>query len=151
MKASEFIKVALIDQMQQIADFGLWFHLSRLIPPGVELLARVANPGRRMVDEGFIYLPDRIEDMVADTYKAYFPGKYALEGYPTETGFFSIHPKIWLCHDDESQHFQKDEIGRVFIHVPAWFSNFKNACYLILDEIESGKIKDIEVLKTLDK
>lgn len=41
MKASVFIKVALIDQMQQIADFGLWYHLAKLIPPGVEVLARV--------------------------------------------------------------------------------------------------------------
>jgi len=151
MKSSVFIKVALIDQMQQIADLGLWFHLSRLIPSGVEVLARVANPGNRMVDEGEIFLPTRIEDIVADTYKAYFPGKYALEGYPTETGFFSIRPMVFLCDADKDMHFEKDETGRVFIHVPTWFSNFTNACYLVLIDIEAGKIKDIEVLKTIDE
>jgi len=151
MKASEFIKCALIDQMQQIADLGLWFHLSRLIPSGVEVLARVANPGNGMVDEGHIFLPTRIEDIVADTYKAYFPGKYALEGYPTETGFFSIHPKVWLCDADEDMHFEKDEIGRISIHVPTWFSDFKNAAYSVIYDINTGKLKDIEVLKTLEK
>lgn len=42
MKASEFIKVALLDQMQQIADLGLWFHLAKLLPSGVELIGIVA-------------------------------------------------------------------------------------------------------------
>jgi len=151
MKASVFIKTALIDQMQQIADLGLWFHLAKLIPPSVELLARVANPEKRFVDDGLIFLPTRIEDIVNDFYKAYFPAQYATDGYPTGTGFFTMHPKIWLCDADENQHFQKDEIGRVFIHVPTWFADFKAACQTVLNEIEIGKIKDIEVLKMVEK
>lgn len=150
MKASTFIKVALIDQMQQIADLGLWFHVSRLIPPGVELLARVFYAGPPFNYDGNVFLPETIERMVKVFYEQNFPDGY--EKYPDSSGFFNIYPKIWLTSDaeDAGRHNTSDIRGNVFIHVPQWFEDFKAACQTVLDKIESGELEDIEVLKTLE-
>lgn len=147
MKASEFIKVALIDQMQQIADLGLWFHVSRMLPAGVELLARVNYLGE---DDGMAFGPFRMEDWVKKFYAEVFPGKYS--AYPDSASFFSKYPKIWLTSKSEEQeaHLTTTETGKTFVHVPAWFEDFKSACRIVLYKIEAGELEDIEVLKTLE-
>lgn len=164
MKASTFIKVALIDQMQQIADLGLWFHLAKLIPSGAELLARVTerneNGGRLWYEgnaEG-LSIPDNVPTW--DFYKKYFPaGYYERDIYMAGSSFFSVVPKLWLTSDpsDADKHLQpigekkKWRVQPCFIHVPQWFEDFKNACGIVLLEIEGGKIEDIEVLKMLEQ
>lgn len=145
MKASTFIKVALVDQMQQIADLGLWFHVAKLIPAGVEALGVV------VYGMGDDFEEEYLGRLARSIYGDFFPLEYVSNGYPTGKGFFSTQPKIWLCHEDETSHFKKDEEGRVFIHVPTWFADFKNACNQVLKEIENGKIEDVEVLKTLEQ
>ena len=161
MKASVFIKVALVDQMQQIADLGLWFHLSRLIPPGVEVLARVWYKNE---DYGVVFLPDRIEDLVGEFYKEVMPGGYCV--YPDGQSFFNVFPKVWLTHLPEMAEFHLKEIPYsvpkpvnelagapycspkyFYVHIPQWFADFKSACKIVLDKIEAGELQDIEVLK----
>ena len=149
MKASVFIKVALIDQMQQIADLGLWYNLAKLIPSGVELLARVAYLSN---DDGIVFLPFRIEDVVKRFYTEYLP-QYPV--FPDSKGFFSRNPQIWLTSADfdKEKHLQAIQYGiRVthYIHVPQWFDDFKTACGAVLDKIESGELEYIEVFKTLE-
>ena len=154
MKASIFIKVALIDQMQQIADLGLWFHLAKLIPSGVELLERVWCAGVSFNYDGHIFLPETIERMVSQFYAQHFPDGYE-KGYPTGTGFFNIYPKIWLTSEPSGADKHLQPVGEkkewqaqpYCIHVPQWFEDFKNAAGNILAEIESGKLEDIEVLR----
>lgn len=150
MNASTFIKVALIDQMQQIADLGLWFHLSRLMPAGVDVLGRVYFAGAPFMYDGNIFLPLREEDVWEKTYKTLFPKGY--EFYPTRQRFFSIYPNMFLtsAENEAHLHLTKDEKGVMFIHVPTWFSDFKAACTMVLAEIECGTIEDIEVLKMLE-
>lgn len=149
MNASTFIKVALLEQMQQIADLGLWYHLSRLIPPGVELLGRVNFAGAPFMYDGNIFLPETIERVVEKTYRDLFPADYKF--YPTGKEFFNIYPQILLTsHESEAHlHLTTDEAGMKFVHVPQWFADFKAACKIVLDETESGELEDIEVLKTL--
>lgn len=149
MKASTFIKVALIEQMQQIADLGLWFHLSRLIPSGVELLARVKYEGAPYNYDGMVFLPETIERMVSVFYGENFPKGYVK--FPTQKEFFSIYPQIWLTSDVSHAKMHLTENKGFFIHVPTWFADFKAACEIVLSEIENGTIKDIEVLKMLDE
>lgn len=151
MKASVFIKIALLEQMQQIADLGLWFHLSRLIPSGVELLGRVRFEGAPFMYEGNVFLPGTIERVVKKVYFSLFPPEYKF--YPEGKDFFSVYPQVFLTsHEDEAhRHLTVDENGVKYVHVPQWFSDFKAACKIVLDEIERGAIKDIEVLRTLEK
>lgn len=150
MNASTFIKVALLDQMQQIADLGLWYHLSRLIPSGVEVLGRVRMAGPPFMYEGNVFLPETIECVVEKTYYALFPPGYNF--WPTQKEFFNIYPQIFLTSSDEEagNHLKIDENGIKYVHVPTWFADFKKAATVILDEIESGAIEDIEVLKTIE-
>ena len=150
MKASVFIKVALIDQMQQIADLGLWFHVAKLIPPGVELLARVFYAGPPFNCDGNVFLPETIERMVKVFYDQNFPDGY--DKYPEGSDFFSIYPQIWLTSDakDAGKHNTSDIRGNVLIHVPQWFDDFKNACGIVLYEIEKGRIHDIDVLRQIE-
>jgi len=150
MKASTFIKVALLEQMQQIADLGLWFHLSRLIPSGVELLGRVRMAGPHFMYEGSVFLPETIERVVKKTYYALFPPGYSF--CPTQKEFFNIYPQIFLTSSDEEahRHLTVDEKGIKYVHVPTWFADFKKAATVVLEEIESGAIEDIEVLKTIE-
>lgn len=154
MKASVFIRTALIDQMQQIADLGLWFHLAKLIPSGVEVLARVRYAGTQIHDDGYITLPNTIDRMVGEFYKEFAP-IYA-SNYPKSKDFFCIHPTVLLTSDpsDAEKHLTKNEKGQVFIHVPQWFETFKVFCEVILFRIEGNvtgfNLEDIEVLKTGD-
>lgn len=150
MNASTFIKVALLDQMQQIADLGLWFHLSRLLPSGVEVLGRVRFAGPPFMYDGCIFLPETIERVIEKTYHALFPN---YQFYPSEKDFFNIHPQLFLTSNESeaSLHLTTDEKGMKFIHVPTWFADFKAACRIVLDDIEGGAIQDIEVLKTIDE
>lgn len=151
MKASVFIKTAMIDQMQQIADLGLWFHLSRLLPSGVELLARVRYAGAPYNYDGNVFLPETLERMVKLFYKEFFPEKYTFS--PTQKEFFNIYPQLFLTSNESEAHLHltQDEKEIKYIHVPAWFADFKIACQIVLGEIKAGRIEDIEVLKTLDK
>lgn len=148
MKASVFIKTALIDQMQQIADLGLWFHLAKLIPSGVEVLARVWYLND---DDGMVFLPDRIEDFVKRFYKEVIPGEYSI--FPQDSAFFSRYPRIYLTSAPEyaEKHRQSFGVVKTHIHVPQWFDDFKSACQIVLDEIAAGNLEDIEVLKMLEE
>ena len=154
MNASTFIKVALIDQMQQIADLGLWYHVAKLIPSGVELLARVVE---RNENDGFTWGERNHENLAISDYvpigtfcEKYFPPDYykhsACHG---AVSFFSVSGRRWLTSDPDhaEKHLTEDADGFRFIHVPTWFADFKAACETVLKEIDSGKIKDIEVLK----
>lgn len=151
MKASTFINVALLEQMQQIADLGLWFHLSRLIPSGVELLGRVNFAGAPFMYDGNIFLPETIDRVVEKTYNDLFPPDYKF--YPNGKGFFNIYPQIFLTSNENEahRHLTVDEIGIKYVHVPQWFADFKIACKIVLEEIESGDVEDIEVLKTVEE
>lgn len=166
MKASTFIKVALLDQMQQIADLGLWFHVAKLLPSGVEVLARVAE---RNENSGFLWseknpenlaIPDYIVSITAEFYGKFFPPEYRDRAIQHGgAGMFSAIPRIWLVSDTEGAEKHLRLIGEkehmvqqpCYLHVPTWFADFKKACQIVLDEIESGKIQDIEVLKTIDE
>jgi len=165
MKASEFIKVALIDQMQQIADLGLWFHLAKLIPQGVELLARVKylndsdgylltehNPESTSITDHF---------QTSDFYEEYFPkGYYEIGVHFASNNFFSgMKTRHWLTSmpEDAISHLQpygeKVQWGAqpYYLHVPQWFEDFKTAAKDIYVMIMMGQLKDIEVLKTIDE
>lgn len=151
MKASDFIKVALIDQMQQIADLGLWFHLSRLIPPGVELLGIVVYG----MDGGDYSDQDYLNRLARAIYGDFFPEVYNF--YPTNKTFYSPSPDLFLTSDDGELNNHEftprpriDENGNKIIYVPQWFEDFKYACKAVLIEIQNGKIEDVEVLKTLE-
>lgn len=150
MKASIFIKTSLVDQMQQIADLGLWFHLAKLIPSGVEVLARVRYAGPPFMYDGNVFLPETIERVVGEFYKEFAPRYNGL--YPTSKDFFSVRPNCFLTSDpsDAEKHISRDENGMVFIHVPQWFYDFKSWCEIILEKIEAGNLEDIEVLKMGD-
>ncbi len=146
MKASTFIKTALIDQMQQIADLGLWFHLAKLMPSGIEVLARVRYAGPPYMYEGNVFLPETIERVVGEFYKEFF------QGYPQNAvskEFFSVNPKVWLVSDQQGaeNHLGKTTTGEGVIYVPQWFEDFKIACEKVLTMIEAGELEDIEVLK----
>lgn len=147
MKASVFIKTALIDQMQQIADLGLWFHLAKLIPSGVEVLARVTYAGPPFMYGGNVFLPEKIENVVARFYADHAP-EYSFK-YTTSKEFFSINPTTFLTSDeqDAEQHLQVIGTGESVIYVPQWFEDFKCWCGLVLGKIEAGELEDIEVLK----
>jgi hypothetical protein len=146
MKASIFIKVALIDQMQQIADLGLWFHLAKLIPSGVEVLAMVSQQ-KSLSEDGEFAWPDSISSAVSRFYSEFAPeysGKYS-----ASKEFFSVNPKAWLVSDQQGadHHLKNTPTGEGVIYVPQWFEDFKGWCTLVLNRIESGELKDIEVLK----
>lgn len=149
MKASTFIKVALIDQMQQIADLGLWFHLSRLLPSGVELLGAVAYG--MDIEETQANDSEYFSRLAKHIYGDFFPIAYPF--YPNKKEFFSVSPTLFLTSNESEAylHLTEDEKGFKYVHVPAWFQDFKAACQFVLKEIEAGKIEDIEVLKTLEK
>lgn len=161
MKASVFIKTALIDQMQQIADLGLWFHLAKLIPSGVDVLARVWYNGKSaFMQDGLIFLPESIERFIARFYSDVFPGNY--HQFPTSTNFFSVAGGVWLTSEPEyaEKHLQFVPCRvvtsvplpqEIYIHVPQWFDDFKTACRMVLDEIAAGNLEDIEVLKMLEE
>lgn len=151
MKASVFIKTALIDQMQQIADLGLWFHLAKLIPSGVELLARVRYAGPPHMYEGNIFLPLTIEKVVEGFYREYAPeyvGKYS-----HSKEFFSVNPTCYLVSDQQGaeNHLNYSQDGKFVVYVPQWFEDFKSWCEIILEKIEAGEIENIEVLKVVEE
>lgn len=151
MKASQFIEVALIDQMQQIADLGLWYHIAKLIPSGMELLARVVYMGP---DDGMVFGPLRLEDIVDKFYKEYLP-QYPI--MPKSKKFFSIYSQIWLTSDERHKGLNLQEavesgaLTKYYLHVPQWFEDFKTACQTVLGKIASGELQDIEVLKMRDE
>ena len=149
MKASVFIKVALIDQMQQIADLGLWYHLAKLLPSGFDVLARVCN------------------ESTQDFYHNHLP-KY--HHFPTSKDFFSElvgansdKMFIWLMSEEKSaeRHLQIIERDKavtshypptqMFIHVPQWFDDFKVACQTVLAKVEAGELDDIEIFPELNE
>lgn len=137
MKATTFIKTALIHQMQQIADLGLWYHISKLLPSGVEVLARVRHNDPL----------DNIERVVDAFYKEYAP-EYA-GNYPTSKEFFAPNPNTWLVSDQQGadNHLCKAVDGKPVIYVPQWFYDFKGWCEVVVSKIEAGELEDIEVLK----
>jgi len=165
MNASTFIKVALLEQMQQIADLGLWFHLAKLLPSGVEVLARVSffsrinwNPGLYQI----MPIPESVRLFYAETMPEY-------HHYPTSKDFYSQFdifvetPFVWLLSDDDDRGLHLTVIEpsaevvstlpqrrQVYIHVPQWFADFKASCKSVLDKIESGELKDIEVFPQKD-
>lgn len=146
MKATTFIKTALIDQMQQIAGLGLWFHLAKLIPSGVEVLARVTQQHLLSADGVFPW-PDSLSTAVARFYSDYAPD-YAGK-YTTSKEFFSINPKVVLVSDQQGaeHHLGHTITGEGVIYVPQWFEDFKGWCEIVLAKIEAGELEDIEVLK----
>lgn len=150
MKATTFIRTALIDQMQQIAGLGLWFHLAKLIPSGVEVLARVRYAGPPFMYGGNVFLPETIERIVGEFYKEFAPD-YAGK-YTTSKEFFSINPKVFLVSDQQGAeyHLKNVPTGEGVIYVPQWFEDFKGWCETILSKIEAGELEDIEVLKMGD-
>lgn len=149
MKASIFIKTALVDQMQVIADAGLWFHLAKLIPSGVEVLARAWVAGNWPNYDGHIFLPDTVSTVTKRFYAEFLPeyvGKYP------ETASFYSSPNVTraLCDGDEyrDRHLQEVD-GVTIIHVPLWFADFKTVCAIILAKIESGELGDIDVFQSV--
>mgnify|MGYP005609492749 CR=1 FL=1 len=147
MKATTFIKIALIDQMQQIADLGLWYHLAKLLPSGVEVLARVRYAGPPYMYDGNVFLPEKIENVVGEFYKEFAP-EYAGK-HPTSKEFFSINPNAWLVSDQQGaeNHLGTTVDGKPVIYVPQWFEDFKGWCGVVISKIEAGDLEDIEVLK----
>jgi len=174
MKASIFIKTALIDQMQIIADAGLWFHLAKLIPSGVEVLARVRYASKHVYGEvesnnsagyvgiysnGVIEYPLYVSDYVNKLYEELFPIKYReLGAASVSKEFFSVKPLVWLTSSDGGEKTHLQVIGEpepmraqsFYIHVPIWFEDFKTACKAVLAKIESGEVSDIDVFKTIE-
>ena len=147
MKASVFIQTALIDQMQQIADLGLWFHLAKLIPSGVEVLARVNYAAEWDALSG-AFSPT--SSLVPKLYSELFPGSY--KKYPTSKDFYS-DTCIWMAYGESERHkylilpiTDPQDSSEAFIFVHQWFEDFKAACRQVLEKIESGKLQDIEVL-----
>lgn len=135
MKASIFIKAALIDQMQIIADAGLWFHLAKLIPPGVEVLAK-AKYGQKKI-ENIPHLIDRFYRDVAPEY---------LFKVPTGSKFICDKAEKALCDGEEYLDFHLKEIdGVAFVHVPTWFNDFKGWCENVLVVINENDLLDIDV------
>lgn len=158
MKASIFIKTALIDQMQQIADLGLWYHISKLLPSGVEVLARVRYAGKDVFldavnmpfsvpSSGVIDNQEKSLQLVRKFYKE-FAQEYAGK-YPTSMEFFSINPNAWLVSDQQGaeNHLGTTVDGKPVIYVPQWFEDFKGWCGVVISKIEAGELEDIEVLK----
>jgi hypothetical protein len=147
MKASTFIKTALIDQIQQIADLGLWYHISKLLPSGVEVLARVRYAGPPYMYDGNVFLPEKIENVVGEFYKEFAP-EYAGK-YSTSKEFFSTNPNAWLVSDQQGaeNHLGTTVDGKPVIYVPQWFEDFKGWCGVVISKIEAGELDDIEVLK----
>ena len=160
MKASVFIQTALIDQMQQIADLGLWFHLAKLIPSGVDMLTRVTerneNGGRTWGEHNPMGLALTDPVPVWEFYKKFFPpGYHERSVYSSGSNFFAVSPNgRWLTSapEDAGKHLQpigeKEEwrVQSCYVHVPQWFEDFKTACRQVLAKIESGELQDIEVL-----
>ena len=146
MKASIFIRAALIDQMQQIADLSLWYHVSRLLPSGVEVLARVSQQGVLSKSMDFAW-PDSLSSAVARFYEEFAP-EYAGK-YPTSKEFFSVKPNAWLVSDQRGadNHLGTTVDGKPVIYVPQWFEDFKAWCEVVISKIEVGELEDIEVLK----
>lgn len=151
MKASTFIKTALITQMQQIADLGLWFHLAKLIPSGVEVLARVRLPidTSKGYGTGDRYiLPSAVPGFIVDDFYAEYAPEYSGK-YSISKEFFSLNQKTWLVSDQQGAeyHLKNAPTGESVIYVPQWWEDFKGWCDVILSKIESGDLEDIEVLK----
>lgn len=73
--------------------------------------------------------------------------------YPVKKEFYSEMSDeqifVWLTSEDADaeKHLQiiekESSPMQIYIHVPQWFSDFKAACKMVLDEIESGNIEDI--------
>lgn len=147
MKASTFIKVAILAQMQEIANLGLWFHLGKLIPSAVELLAHVTQQNRVSNDGEFFPWPDSISTAVARFYDEYAPeysGKYT-----TSKEFFLANPTIFLASDEEDlkHHLCQIDTGEWVVYVPQLFEDLKAWCLVVLSKIEGGEINDMVVLK----
>ncbi len=169
MNASTFIKVALLDQMQQIADLGLWYHVAKLLPSGFEVLARVTYCGEQWwKDEWRVGEEFALSLAVQKFYRNTLPEYHH---YPTSKDFYSAGPIanstkmfVWLTSEDGDADKHLELIARdesvvsshypppqVFIHVPQWFDDFKAACKIVLDEIESGELQDIQIFSTKDE
>lgn len=168
MNASTFIKVALIDQMQQIADLGLWFHLAKLLPSGVEVLARVTYCGEHWWKEAYHVGPGGALFMAVQKFYQNTLPEY--RHFPNSKEFYSkmvVNSSvmfIWLTNEDSEaeRHLQIIERDahvvtshypppQIFIHVPQWFADFKAACKIVLDGIEKGEFQDVEIFPTLEK
>lgn len=140
MKASVFIKVALMDQMRQIADLGLWFHVYHLLGKGVKTLGDVA----------VLRDPDKAEYIRS----VLLDGKYAWLPSAESGSFVSgPTPQVWLYSEpeDAEKNATFDEQGIYGIHVPTLFSDFLFAAQKVLDMIESGEITDIDALPPKEK
>jgi hypothetical protein len=131
MKRSQFIQVALIDQMQQIADLGLWYHLATLLSKGVGTLSEIQEDAH----------PPHHRDSVMPTYKKIPPvGK---------SWRYQETPEFLFCSNPDDAHLDAtfSEEGAYYIHVPTFFEHFKNACKIIIESIEAGEIEDSEIIK----
>jgi hypothetical protein len=122
-----------------------------MIPSGVELLGIVVYG----IDDDYSD-QDYLNRLARAIYGDFFPALY--DFYPTNKMFYSPSPDVFITSDESELKKHKffprpriDEDGNKIIYVPQWFEDFKYACKAVLNEIENGKIEDIEVLKTLYK
>lgn len=148
MKASQFIKVALMDQMQQIANLELWFHVAKLLPAGIETLARVRYSGYPNIENGSVFLPLKIEDVVTRFYDEFAP-EYSGK-YPISHSFFSGRVTCFLTSspEDAEKHLTLTKNEKPIVYVPKWLDDFKQWCNAVLGMIEREEIEDIEVFKS---
>lgn len=130
MKASQFIQVAMIDQMQQIADLGLWYHLVTLLGKGANTLLHVVG-NNVLIHWGL------------------FGNKYNKFPGPGIRWEYAEKPEFLFCSDpdDATLNATFSETGSYYIHVPTFFEDFKTACKEVLRRIDAGEIEDIEIVK----
>lgn len=141
MKASQFIQVAMIDQMQQIADLGLWWHLSKMIGMGINSLSVL-----------FVVLINNNENN--DSYDYFMPG-YNKELLNILTGstiyihgsFGGAQPEIVFSHRRKKHCTHGARCERMpgkpfFIHVPTLLHDYIDCCKYVIQKIEKGEIPD---------
>lgn len=144
MKASVFIKVALIDQMQLIADLGLWYHMATLISKGVNTLSRIAVPELEPDALSLVQTSFERSEWVKRAFPQY--EKLPQVGAAWQSG---DKPEFWYLSDpqDADKNTTTASDGGYFIHIPTWFEQYKQVCQTVLDKITSGEIEDADWIK----
>jgi hypothetical protein len=152
MKASVFIKVALIDQMQQIADLGLWFHLTTLMARGINTLVEIERKPRIVA-----MINMDLADWRPAAKRKMFP---QYEVLPTTADHWQTVKNLesgphTLYYSDPSEAHKNatwEREGVYNIHMPTLFEDFKEAARKVVTALESGEIPDNDMVsKNVDE